>query len=318
MEICLVQSANQIQSHLTDATTQNRRALATNIFILITLFFTTLLLPRISNAKEKDTITWLSNHWPPYMIEKGDDKGQGEVDILMDIYIKNLSQFKHEKLTMNWKRFWIDIKKGRKVCNAAAYKNPAREEYALFSLPNIIAVPNSIIMKKEKAKKFINQNSYSLKKLIQRTDLNGGLQAQRSYSDVLDDLLKKFESGSNIKRRPFEAHKYLKLLFLDRIDYIIEYPVVVNYYSRKIFQYEKLKNFKKDAFVSIEIEEAPKTALAYIACPKDAWGKKVIGEIDKMLKKVRPTKEYLDALLFWASSKRVKDLKTKVYQQNFK
>ncbi|WP_163835929.1 hypothetical protein [Spartinivicinus ruber] len=46
-------------------------------------------------AVEKDTITWFAAHWPPLMMLKGEDKGTGRVDMRLQLYQTELSQYNH-------------------------------------------------------------------------------------------------------------------------------------------------------------------------------------------------------------------------------
>lgn len=73
-------------------------------------------------AEEKDTITWFSAHWPPLMMLKGEDKGNGRVDMRLQLYKSHLPQYKHKQLEMSWGRFWHDIQSQKKNLQPYAFK----------------------------------------------------------------------------------------------------------------------------------------------------------------------------------------------------
>ena len=63
--------------------------------------------------------------------------------------------------------------------------------------------------------------------------IEGMLEQSRSYGVTLDEPLKTAQSGSHILREAVDTRHILNLVLADRIDYTIEYPLVVEYLIKK-------------------------------------------------------------------------------------
>ncbi len=286
------------------------------ILKVVPLLFLICLCKNFVVAQEVEKITWLTHEWPPYFINSGIHANKGRADNLTNILIKYLPQYDHVRLEMNWVRYWRDIKKGKNFCNPASYKNASRQEYAVFSLPNEITIPLSIIILKKNAKKFGSVKSYSLKKLLERKELTTKLESSRSYSKYLDEMLNEKIIRPNIARVKRDSKYLLNLLYHDRIDYLIEYPIVTNYHW-EIMSTEH-SGFDENDFITIQIKELPEYLLSYISCAKNDWGKKVISDINRVLKKITKTPEYLDIQMSWHKGKHIKEIIMKAYKKHMK
>lgn len=246
------------------------------------------------NVLAKDKLTWLITHWPPIMEldEAKENIIGGQYGEQLKLLQADLHDYQHVNKEMKWNRFWNIVKKGEHVCNSVAYKNDARVEFTEFSIPITIILPNHIIMKNETAKMLGNPKSLSLVELMQNKQLKGGVLANRSYSSDIDTLLKKHEKGSNISRHVIDEESSIKMLYNKRMDYILEYPFAVNH------MVDKYIPDYKGAFTYIPIKEIAKFSYVYVACPKNEWGKTLVGKINESLKKLRPTKEFRQKMEF--------------------
>ncbi len=236
----------------------------------------------------KDSIIWLITHWPPLM-ELDKTKQNiigGQYGEQLNLLQKSLPDYEHINLNMPWNRFWIFAKEGEHACNCMAYKNKERLEFSEFSLPFTLILPNHIIMRKETIKKLGDLESLSLVELMQDKRFTGLLIKNRSYARNVDDLLQKHEKKSNITRHVINEESSLRMLSAKRTDYIIEYPSAVNHTVDKYIP--KLKG----EFAYVPIKEVAKFYYVYVACPKNEWGKKLIGKINDSLKKLRPEEEF--------------------------
>ena len=113
----------------------------------LVICFVLLFLSVSVSAAAREKMTWLVVHWPPFQILEGPDKGKGRFDALLELYKKNLPQYEHQTVVMNWARFWAEIQQGTNVCSTFAIKTPERSQYAVFSKPLSIALPQRIIMR---------------------------------------------------------------------------------------------------------------------------------------------------------------------------
>ncbi len=231
----------------------------------------------------KDTITWLVINWPPFMILEN-NQVKGQLGMQLTLLQKNLPEYNHKNLTMNWARFWHNVKKGEHYCNTMAYKSAKREKIATFSDRFTIALGNAIIMEKKTLKKFgfEETQSLSLVKLLKRKDAKGILIKTRSYSAQIDKILEIHENSSNIVRFPAFKENAILLLLSKRMDYMLEYPSTTRYMRQKV-------SHKPGNLISMQIEEIEPISYGHIACPKNEWGKQLVGKLNTILKKEKPT-----------------------------
>lgn len=249
---------------------------------------------RASNA-----ITWQTIHFPPLMILRGPDKGSGQLDHFLPYLQKQLPQYQHRNSEVNWARIFKSIEHGKNMCSNMVFKTTEREDIAEFSVPVAVALPIRIIMSKENKALIGNPTSYSLSKLIIDNRFKGALVNDRSYTPAIDKLLKRNQGSTNIERKAITSESLLTMLQLNRISYMIEYPATVSYLTRNN------KDFKNQ-FSSIAIDEISPFTLTYLACPKNAWGKKVVDDINKIIIEKHSSDEYIQLISRYYNSDEVK------------
>ena len=243
----------------------------------------------------KEPLTWAVVHWPPIMILEGKDKGLGRYDIYLKLFQKHMPMYEHSNREMNWKRIWSGIKKGHKICNLLAFKSAERELTTEFSIPSFITLPNRIILKKSRLESLGSPESISIVELMHNPALSGVLQSARSYSPILDQLLDKHEQDSNISRSLVDAEHLIKMLLrrLGRFDYLIEYPYIANYLTKKQQSQPQVE------LRSVRIEEMETFSVSYLACPKNSWGKQVIADFNRTVTKLKHTSKYQSIMETW-------------------
>lgn len=245
----------------------------------------------------KDTITWMVRNFPPLYIMDGVYKGRGIADRMMALLQENLPEYDHTTIDANIKRVEKEMMDGRKVVRLTMFKKPEREAYMLFSIPHYIAPAHKLIVRKEvlpSIRDLISaDNEISLDALFRSHKLALALESGRSLSKPLDDVIKKYKDGQNITVSHYsDTEKTIKLLSLGRIDAVIEYPSVVKFILRE--EADKLKQL-----TSLTIREGTPFIVAYVAAPANEWGKTVIGKINAILEKERPTETYRAFIEQW-------------------
>jgi len=240
-------------------------------------------------VKAEQTINWARINWPPFtMVEKGDDK-KGLLDELLVLYQQNMSNYNHTNKVTNFNRVWGDIKKGKNICYPGAVKNQERPNYSAYSLPIAIAPSNHIIMKRETYQKSGLGKSIRLEQLINNNQLSSVIEQTRSYTPVLDKLIKQRPKNSKIHSDTISSRKLVELLMNGRFDYLIEYPNVANYFT-------EANNYQENDFASLTIEELGQYTTSYLACPNNAWGQQVINDFNIMLTKIHNSTQYLELM----------------------
>ncbi|PCJ43178.1 MAG: hypothetical protein COA99_07855, partial [Moraxellaceae bacterium] len=175
-----------------------------------------LMLVGSTDLSAKEVMTWSVNDWPPAMIVSGEYKGKGQHDLLRTIFKKEMPQYEHEEVRMNWARFWVMAKNGESICNSAAVKTIERERYAYFSKALVFALPQRIVLRKETKVLLGNPEEYSLKALMKDKGMVGYLEKSRSYGKSLDFLLKKNEAGSNLTRNSLTTDNFFRMMVKGR------------------------------------------------------------------------------------------------------
>lgn len=259
-----------------------------------------------SNVQAKEKLTWLVVHWPPFQMLEGIDMGKGRYDALLKLFRKNLLQYEHRTIKMNWARFWNDIKKGEEVCSTFSILTKERQQIAEFSSVVAFGLPLRIIMRKSSIAELDNPESISLVRLLQDSKFKGIIIRKRSYFKRIDEIFKKYTA--NIQNLAIAEGNIILMLLSERTDYTIEYPYVADYLAGK----SHIEN--RPALGSIGIEELMDFYTSHLACPKTTWGKKVVKDFDIMLKKVKPTREYLKIMQMWHSD----PLELKIIEKGFK
>jgi uncharacterized protein (TIGR02285 family) len=276
---------------------------------LLVLSMVFVLLPGISRAK--DTLYWQKVNWPPYQILHGEDAGKGRFDVYIDLFQKQLPQYDHQNVEMNWSRFWHDVKTGKHILNSMAIKTDQRSQYAVFSQVISFALPHRIIMARSTLEKLGNPGSVALVDFIKDKRLRGVLEQTRSYSPPLDDVLKQGGAVANFVRQVVDAEHIFKLIASGRADYTIEYPVVAEYLINK--HHPEMSK----SLASIRIEELPRYIAAHIAAPKTPWGRAVIDDIDEMIDGLKTTKQYLEIQKMYHSDPEELDEIQRIYEEIF-
>jgi uncharacterized protein (TIGR02285 family) len=231
---------------------------------------------------QENEIIWAISDWPPvYVLNKGKTPdsaaqlGEGRSDIVLKEIIARLPNYRHRFIQENIVRTWSSFASGRHQCDAASYKNPEREKSAYFTTVGL-GVSVAVIVRKDRLNHLnLASPTVSLAHLaIGRTDLNGYIDAGRSFGASIDAIL----ARDNVNlRRQVETHNghLLHMLDSERMDYTLENPIVVEYMIRH-------NQFIHELTI-IPIAEVPPIVPIYVACSRNDWGKQAINDIAKAI-----------------------------------
>jgi uncharacterized protein (TIGR02285 family) len=246
-----------------------------------------LLLALAGGAQAKDTIKWAMLNIPPLWISEGPDKGLGIQDQLTHFLESRLSGYDHEEVAAPIARVTAEMQAGQHWCTQFIRK-PEREKWAYFSIPALMVLPNGIVVRKNELGRFERFGSpLLLQSLLADHSLRFSVENQRAYGPLIDALLK--------KQPPTLEHSdttlAINMLLAKRIDYLIESPVVAAYSAKQLEQQSSL--------VTLPIKEGGLPYLVRVACPKNAWGKHVIEEVDAILRVERAKPEFRQMMERW-------------------
>ncbi len=239
----------------------------------------------------KDQITWRVTNWPPVYILEGEYKGQGVADQILDVFEKEMPQYTHKRRKMNSKRAWKDIEDGRKVCHPSAFPNPKGE----MSIMAYFVPPHQIVIRKDKVDLLQGQQIISLDKILSDKRFKTGV-TYNHYGKVLNPIVNKHKGEI---REIVKYDSRWKMLFVGRLDYIVEYPFIM----KMVTKLEKKLKVPEIAFIQIKEVSAPYKV--HVACPKNEWGKQVIKEINSLLLRVRNTPKFRGFMESWLDPENV-------------
>lgn len=237
-------------------------------------------------------INWLVYDLPPYEIINGPFKGQGAADGLRKIVMEQLPQYQHRTpILVNDDRMMRLFEK-ENVCHTAIIRAPKYESSMYLSIGLIMANTHVIQTTRANYKRnFANQKSTSLDDLLNKTNLKFG-RLSRSLGPEIDKVIAVNGDNKNIFLRSsfYTDQGLVKMLFKGRIDYFIDLPSQGMYWNAL--------NPKQQVHM-IPIDEVEKKyVVGRVACTKNAWGKKVIEQVNQQMAERRLDPNYINSLVF--------------------
>ena len=243
-------------------------------------------------AEEPEIITWLVLDLPPLFITEGPDAGNGIADRVQKMISHGLKGRCSETRVANASRIAMELSEDRKVCFAGEfYGNPA----FLNSIPTIALPPHNLIVLKENAHLFGNGEKVSLKSLLENRSLIFGTAENRLYGPELDGILRQYAGLKNIYARSGKdtLKGLLGMLDKKRVHYLIEYPVSIRYAAKNAGMWERL------SVIPIQENAEALPIIGAVRCPDTPWGRQMIGEINDVLRAIRPTPAYRRIMEDW-------------------
>jgi uncharacterized protein (TIGR02285 family) len=230
-------------------------------------------------------IEWNMMDWPPFIVFKdgqlplsADELGEGAIDGYLRLVLARLPQYQHRFVSMTGLRAEIERKAGRGLCSPSSMRTPERLKERYFT-PAMPTVPVHLVLRRERLQAIAGgKGSVSLQQLTRREDVQGLVMSARYYGSTVADWVKP-APDSNVRAMVApKAGNLLTMLSASRMDYTLEYPMVVEYYQRS--------QGKPGELVSLPIDEVGEPPVGYFSCTRNPWGRAVIGDIDRALREV--------------------------------
>ncbi|MDE1950136.1 MAG: TIGR02285 family protein [Burkholderiales bacterium] len=244
-----------------------------------------------SAAWSRDTITWASLDFPPWMILEGPHRGQGVWDELQQYLIDALPEYDHRVQVMNNERYELLARQGEKVCKVYYFKTPARERLLHYSIPSVVFLANQVVMRADKAALLGHPTHLSLAALLQDPRFAGTVVKGRSYGPQIDALLRAHLAQGRVREAVTTNESLFQYLADGRTDYILEFPAVRDFFEQDLSA--------RPALVNIAIDEADPANLTYVTCVRNAWGAAVIARVDRLLERRIASPAHRSATLRW-------------------
>ena len=247
-----------------------------------------IVLSMTSFANAKGTLHWIRIPLPPFLVTEG-EKAVGIAIDIENVLRENMPEYEHTVINSSIKRLH-SLLQTKKPCACADYliRTPAFEEKFYYSAyPTIVTPTHRIIALKKNREKFGKGARLSLKRLLEKPELKLGVTADRSYGKNVDDILETYAGAGNIYLHySTTSIEYLfKMLLLGRVDYLIEYPPIIQYTKRQLGITEELTSY--------EIEEKSQLwTTGWVACTKNEQGKRVTEKVNTILPKYLLTEPF--------------------------
>ncbi len=253
---------------------------------------------------QNQEISWYRANFPPVTITEGPEAGSGFFDRVTELLIQHMPEYQHNHYEANFRRITAELKNKKQVCCPSLYKTKEREKFISFSIPAMIVLPNVVITKKKlnaELQPYLNKNNrLELGRLLEDKTLRLGISNGRKYSGGIDEVLNQFNGAENIRvRSGVDVFKgLLNMLFYERVDYIIGYPIEANYFLKDQQKLNELQIYFID-------ENNIDFTVGHVGCPKTEWGEKIINSVNQVLKDHRQTSEYLIFYEHWLNDETI-------------
>jgi uncharacterized protein (TIGR02285 family) len=229
-------------------------------------------------APHTDTIRWAIVDGPPFHVDppggparRVEALGDGVTDRLIARLAGELPHLHHELLPMSRRQLWARMEDGEPLCYADAIVTPARLKLAYMSLAT---VGTPLVLAVRQGSLPLRQEGYRLAELLARPGWKGAFEAQRSYGGVIDALVR--DARAPVMPLP-RGPQVLRMLEAGRMDYLVEYPKVLQYSLEHLQPAPAL-----DFHALTDIAEPTPAA---VACTRNAWGLRVIRAIDGAIRR---------------------------------
>lgn len=258
-----------------------------------------------SPAQAKDVLRWRVTNWPPFYILKGDDKGKGLYDELITLMEEKMPEYEHQRVEMTTNRAQSEWAEGNNLCHPSVIP----DDKSLHSSLNSILPTLRIVMRNDKTHLF-KDDEIVLDDLLANPDLKGGVIPGR-YTKTINQVVEKHKTQKHFIKYPV-YNCQVKMLFEGRLDYIIEYPVIVNYTALKLAVDNDTKAFKIH-----ETRSEPYISVV-VGCTPNDWGEAMVEKINNILKEESQQPDFLDKRLQWYDEATRNELKAFYLQKYFK
>ncbi|KKL02643.1 TIGR02285 family protein [Rheinheimera mesophila] len=246
------------------------------------------------SASAQPVMQWYTSHWPPYRISEGAYAGQGSFDLLLAQLIEALPQYQHKIHQIHLARIVkVSATTSENHCTFGLRYTPERDKRSYFSQPAAL-LPNlaiNMLAQHDRLNRLEPEQAVQMNRLVQEPELVGLIENDRAYPIVIAAQINKI--GSNLGGSSMTTMNPAQLLAAKRVDYVVDYPNRLRYFSIEAKQEIELE-FRP-------IAEIPHFSYTYVSCSKTETGKNWIKDIDLALSQLKQKSEYKQAMYRWFS-----------------
>lgn len=238
-----------------------------------------LMLP--SWAQAKPTLIWLLRDLPPLTIFEGPKKGQGVIDQLMPMLIAGMPQYEHSLMRVNRARGLQMLHEASFTCDPSLIYSKERAQWIAFSIPAFRAVSNGVVIRRQDAEvltPFLVDGEVDLAAYLASGEKKIGVVAERSYGEVIDNLLR--QAPSDALTRHYGNDALSNLLSMQRLGRL---QAVLGYWSEIRYQAHQA-DIAENELQFLPIRGTGKYISGHVGCSDTTQGRQAIKEINQLLR----------------------------------
>lgn len=227
-------------------------------------------------------VMWARTDFAPYFILKGEHRGTGISDQIINHLATKLSNVEHHPVDMSLKRMLKNAQSGVAICHVAFLRTPERETYIDYSLPIMKSYPNGIITTLQGLEKLgLTPQAIkpiNLEMLIDK-NLSISVHDGRSYSPYIDSIIKqelsKKHSIFRVKTGLKEHERLVLMMANNRLDGLIARPEEV--------QFINIDQKLDQTLYFVKIIDNSSTNFSHVGCSKGDWNKELLQQINTLI-----------------------------------
>ncbi len=236
-------------------------------------------------ASAKERIFWLVRDLPPFTIFEGPEKGQGVIDQLLPLLIRQMPEYDHSIVRVNRAR-GIQMLQDPKsfTCDPTLLWTPDRAEYVRFSVPSLGVLSGGLVLRKDSealVAPYLDGQEIDLHGLLSKTPLKLGVVAERSYGTQIDAILRQLPDTAFSRHYGNDATaNLLQMQQLGRLRMVLGYWPEVRYLVEQQggaladYQFHPVQGVNRYQFL-------------HVGCSNSELGREAIAHIDQLLPALR-------------------------------
>lgn len=245
-------------------------------------------------ADATEEITWYDYDLPPISIVGGAQQGEGINNLARKRLMAALPGYQHQVRVANFTRITETLRNGDFAACVGFQKTPEREQVMQYSLPFTIAMSPCAIVVGAQAQNMRAWLDADGRLPLEQTLGQGrtvGVASGRSYGDSVNQVLER-NRGRVVTRSSNDVSAgLLDMLMAKRFDFTIMFPEEAQFLARQLGE--------KVQLLSFPIKETPAFASVHVVAPKNAWGSKLLAQVNPVLLKFRDTPDFHRERMAW-------------------
>jgi len=236
-------------------------------------------------VQAKERLLWLVRDLPPFTIFEGEGKGQGVVDQMLPLLIRQMPEYDHAIVRVNRARGIQMLQDASSfTCDPTLLWTAERAKYVHFSKPTLGVISGGLVVRNQGAAllaPFLDGQQIDLKGLLNATQLKLGIVAERSYSTQIDDILRQLPDSALSRHYGNDATaSLLQMQRLGRLPWVLGYWPEVRYLIQQ-------QGGALDEYQFHPIQGVNRYQFLHVGCSDSPLGREAVAHIDQLLPTLR-------------------------------